>query len=377
VSPRRRVLFVGRTRYRLPLDEGLARKWDALSERLDVRVLGSGSGSDARFRLVSARRLEGPRFYLGLPVRIATELRSFTPEVVIAKSPYEAAAAALARALARSRASLIVEVHGDWRTATRLYGSSLRRPLAPVADAVALWGLRRADAVRTLSPYTSGLVRELGIEPAGEFATYSDLGAFDGPTQPLPAARQALFVGVLERYKNVQGLAEAWRLVADRLPEARLRLVGSGTEVEVAESLERAGARWDRRLEPAELARALDESRLLVLPSSSEGLGRVIVEAFLRGRPVVATRVGGIPDLVEHEANGLLVPAGDVAALAGAIERVLRDDALAAQLGNAARSTVGEHAALPDDYAEHVRTLVEDVLSRTAPRPSKGPTAPA
>ena len=51
-----RVLFVGRTRYRLPLGESLARKWDALSQRMEVRVLASGTGSDPRFRLVAPRR---------------------------------------------------------------------------------------------------------------------------------------------------------------------------------------------------------------------------------------------------------------------------------------------------------------------------------
>src|SRR5207244_7148241 len=78
-----RVLFVGRTRYSLPLAGPLARKWDALSERLDVRVLASGTGSDPRFRLVPPRSLDGPRFYAELPARVARELRAFDPDVVI------------------------------------------------------------------------------------------------------------------------------------------------------------------------------------------------------------------------------------------------------------------------------------------------------
>ena len=80
-----RVLFVGRTRYRLPLSESLARKWAALGEELDVRVLASGTGSDPRFRLVPPRALDGPRFYASLAPHVRSELRSFRPDVVIAE----------------------------------------------------------------------------------------------------------------------------------------------------------------------------------------------------------------------------------------------------------------------------------------------------
>ena len=108
-----RVLFVARSDYHLPLDEGLARKWDALSERLDLRVLASGTGVDPRFALRAPSPLDGALFYASLPARIARELRTFRPDVVIAQSPYEGFAAELARRAARSPAKVIVEVHGD------------------------------------------------------------------------------------------------------------------------------------------------------------------------------------------------------------------------------------------------------------------------
>ena len=144
VNPR--VLFVGRTRYRLPLEGPLAAKWDALSERLDLRVLASGTGSDPRFRLFRPRPLEGPLFYATLPARVARELRAFDPDAVVAESAFEAVACVLALGATRSRAKLVVEVHGDWRTSTRLYGSRARAALGPVADRLATWAIRRADA---------------------------------------------------------------------------------------------------------------------------------------------------------------------------------------------------------------------------------------
>ncbi len=282
--------------------------------------------------------------------------------MVIAESPYEAVAVELARRLTRSPAKLVAEVHGDWHTSTRLYGSRGRTLVAPIGDRLADWALRHADAHRAISAYTASLVRGLGREPAGVFPTYSDLGAFTGPRVELPAERRVLFVGVLERYKNVEGLAAAWRLVARRLPDAQLRLVGSGTQTEVASELARAGVQWDPRLEPADLAQALDESRALLLPSAAEGLGRVIVEAFLRGRPVVATRVGGIPDIVEDGVNGLLVEPGSVDALAVAIERVLTDDELTTRLAAAAGESAAAWTSTPDEYADRVRRVVDAVL---------------
>jgi glycosyltransferase involved in cell wall biosynthesis len=359
---RPRVLFVGRTRYRLPLPDGLARKWDALSERMDVRVLASGSGRDARFHLIPARHLDGPRFYASLPFEVARELRSFKPDVIVAESPYEAVAAELARRRVRSGAKLLVEVHGDWRTSTRLYGSRLRAGVAPVGDALASWAVRSADGHRALSAFTASLVRREGREPLGVFPTFSDLGAFAGPTVPPPADPRLLFVGMLERYKNVELLADAWRLVAARLPEARLHLVGTGTQTGVAAELAREGVRWDRYLDPPAVAAALDAARALVLPSPAEGLGRVAIEAFLRGRCVVGARAGGIPDIVEHDRTGLLVDPGDAAALADAVERVLVEPGLAERLGTAARDASARWLSTPDEFADRVLETVRRLL---------------
>jgi glycosyltransferase involved in cell wall biosynthesis len=360
---RPRVLFVGRTRYRLPLSESLARKWDALSERMDLRVLASGAGRDPRFHLIAPRHLDGPRFYASLPFEILRELRDFRPDVIVAESPYEAVAAELARRRVRPRAKLVVEVHGDWHTSTRLYGSRLRGAIAPLGDVIAGWAVRSADAQRAVSAFTASLIaRATGHEPAGVFTTYSDLGSFSEPVVPVPAEPRALFVGVLERYKNVDVLASAWRVLAVRRPEAQLHLVGTGTQTHVAEALAREGVRWERRLEPAALAAALDGARALLLPSASEGLPRVAIESFLRGRAVVGARAGGIPDIVDDEHNGLLVPPGDSDALAAAIERVLFEPGLAERLGGAARESAGRWLSTPDEYADRVLGVVESVL---------------
>lgn len=364
--------MVGRTRYALPLSPSLERKFDALSAELDVRVLATASGGrsgDPRFQLVRQvrpRALDGASFYALLPLRVARELREFRPDAVLAQGGQEVALVLLARKLARVQTRVIADIHGDPAAPTRLYGSPLRKGLAPLADWLARVGLRRADGVRTISAYTSGVVREAGAEPTATFAAFMDLEPFlETDPVPVPERPVALFVGVLERYKAVDVLADAWRLAAPRLPEASLHIVGRGTLRDIAVRLRGdlpEQTRWTESLPTPEVAQALDQATVLVLPSRSEGLGRVVVEAFCRGRGVVASRVGGIPDIVEDGNTGLLVPPGDAQALAEALVRVLTDRALAERLGVAARTAVGPWLATSDEYARQIRNLVERVV---------------
>jgi glycogen(starch) synthase len=364
--------MVGRTRYALPLDPSLARKFDALDERLELRVLASrapsgGADGDARFRLLAPARpraLDGVLFYLRLVPAVARELRAFRPDVLVAADPFTGLAALVARRLARARAKLIVEVHGDWRVSTRLYGSSLRRLVARPADLAAGSVLRRADAVRALSGFTARRVEEArGRPPDAVFPTYSDLTTFAArPPAPLPKRPTALFVGALERYKNVDGLAAAWRRVARELPGALLVLVGTGSKRRLVDELVRelpGAVVHHPRLPPAAIAEQLDAATALVLPSRFEGLGRIVIEAFARGRGVVGSASGGIPDLVRDGVEGLLVDPEDTAALAAALVRVLSEPELAERLGAAARRRYDGWHRTPEEFAAALAALVE------------------
>jgi glycosyltransferase involved in cell wall biosynthesis len=354
-----RLLFVGRTRFRFPLDETLQRRYAALSETVEWRQLGTGRSEDERFALAPELPLgDGIAFYLALPFRVARELRRFRPDAVLAQGAQETALVLLARALARVRAKVIFDVHGDWRVPTRLYGSRFRRLFDPLADVLSHVALRRADALRTVSGYTTGLVRAAGREPDATFPAYMDLEPFcSQPPVPLPETPTVLFVGVLERYKAVDVLAEAWHRVAARVPGARLRVVGTGSLPAPAGP----GVEWTKQLSTEGVAAALDHATLLVLPSRSEGMGRVIVEAFCRGRAVVGSRVGGIPDLVADGETGLLVEPEDAAALADALVRLLADPELAARMGAAARTAAEPWIASPAEFAARIRDLVDSV----------------
>ena len=349
-----RVLFVARNRYRVPLSPSLQLKWDALARVFDLRVLASSpnqSGGDETFRLRPRSALDGPLFWLSFPARIKREARAFRPDAIVAQSPFEAAAALVAR----TGAPVIVELHGDWRTFGRLYGSGTRRAIARAADAVGTWAVRRSAKVRAVSPYTERLANEVGRPPAAVFPAFMDLEPFAAPPKPLPEEPVALFIGVLEPYKNIDGLAEAWRLAR---PRAELRIVGKGTRTDVVASLVREGvATWQPELSTDEIVRALDEASALILPSRSEGMGRVVIEAQLRGRPVLGSNVGGIPDLVTDGVDGKLF-APEPRAIAAALQ-VLDDPAELARLAANARAAGERWLVSPDEYAERMRALVD------------------
>ena len=289
----KRLLFVARNRYRVPLSPSLRLKWDALARVFEVRVLAASPDSsrgDETFRLRPRTAFDGPRFWLSLPARIRREARAFRPEAIVAQSPFEAAAALLAR----TGVPVIVELHGDWRTFGRLYGSAGRagdrargrrcRHLGRAA--------RREGACRLAVHRAACAARSAASRPRRFPRSWTWRRSRRRPSR-CRAAVAAFFIGVLEPYKNIDGLAEAWRLAR---PNAELRIVGKGTRTDVVAALVREGlATWQPELSTAEVVAALDAASALILPSRCEGMGRVVIEAQLRGRPVLGSNVGGIP----------------------------------------------------------------------------------
>jgi glycosyltransferase involved in cell wall biosynthesis len=137
-----------------------------------------------------------------------------------------------------------------------------------------------------------------------------------------PDGKRILYVGRLEAAKGVLDLLDAFARIDD--PALSLTLVGDGAAR--AECERRAGARVQlagaRPLD--EIPRWMAAADLVTLPSWNEGTPNVILEALACGRPVVASRVGGIPDLITDEKLGVLVPARDLDALAAALREMAR-----------------------------------------------------
>jgi glycosyltransferase involved in cell wall biosynthesis len=235
------------------------------------------------------------------------------------------------------------------------------------------WALRRARRVIAVSEITRRHYLERArLRPERVVTIFNgiDPTAFQcGPLEraearaacgiPLDAPVLAT-VAVQREPKGIQHMLAALPQVASAFPEVRYLLVGDGpyrpaleqqaAQLGIAGRVVFAGSRED-------VARLLAAADIFVLPSLTEALPTVIAEAMAAGLPIVATTVGGIPEMVRHGEAALLVPPADPEALAAAVLRLLANPRQAAAMGRSGRRVVAERfdirtqaQALADDY---------------------------
>ncbi len=159
-----------------------------------------------------------------------------------------------------------------------------------------------------------------------------------------------------------------------RLPESdwRFVLVGGGRD---EADLRAAGARDSRVIFTGHVDNVGDHLAALdifVFPSRHEGLGSTLLDAMQAGLPIVASAVDGIPEIIEHEINGLLVPPGDAYALASAVQRLRADPVLAERLAAAGRERVAGYtaAAMAERYRRWYADIGADVAGLSQEDPS-------
>jgi len=161
------------------------------------------------------------------------------------------------------------------------------------------------------------------------------------PRRPVAAVRRIAMVGTLRTVKGHDVLIDAAPALLARHPDLHFDIIGGGPLLgalrERAETRNVAAA-FTFYGHREDVAERLAESDLVVMPSRSEGLPNAILEAMAAGRPVVASAVGGIPEVVQDGVTGVLVPPADPAALARAIEALADDPRRADALGIAARA---------------------------------------
>ena len=377
-----RVCWVDTMRYTQPLGRSQARKWQRLCDDLGVEIYVTSFAPGLRPQcfVEHARFTQWPALPFA-PLRWLSAWLLAPPltlwliltrgvEVLVAHDPYIGGAAALTRGLARlcgRRVALVIETRGELDKG--LFGQR-HMPLAAfwrlVMRHVARYSVRRADALRTISASTSRQARAIdGEKPLLSFMSWTDSEAFAQvvPTRPVSQRNEILFAGALIPRKGVHHLLEAFTRVRDELPEARLRLVGAPANRDYAAGLRRqVEARglqervsFEAHTPQAQLARRMAAARVLVLPSESEGLGKVIIEAMLCGTPVLASAVDGIPEIVEEGVTGFLVPVGDVAALAERLRQLFRDEDVD-RMGDRARAFAGSFFS-PEAYVENYGRL--------------------
>jgi glycogen synthase len=225
---------------------------------------------------------------------------------------------------------------------------------------------RHADRLGVQSP-TLGEELVRTIERSGRtslaVALRSKLFVAPNGIAPVPARRAngdgVLYVGRLTKAKSVDVLVDAMR----ELPDERLTIVGDGAERNALERQARGlgNVSFAGMIDYRKVPQYLEQAKVLVLPSRQEGQPNVVMEAMARGLPVVATAIGGVPDLIADGRNGLLTEPGDSAAIARAIRRISSDAALRAQLAENGVRTMQQYD-WPKVLDALERTLV-DVVS--------------
>lgn len=368
-------------------------------ELVNVLALGGAEGQflerlrtldRRRYRpLVGVLKCEGP--HLSELLRLGVE-----PEPVpLAESfAHPATAWAVARLAARIRRERVKLVHAqDFYTnllavpAARLAGARVivsRLDLAhhhgPGHRRALAWACRFADRVQVNAlAIQRQLVHEDRIDPS-RIALVSngiDLARFDerwrsALEEPLPVPRGARVVTIVANLHPVKGQEDAIDAVArlaSRHRDLHLLLVGDGERRPILEAHAAASGIGDRihlaghRIDVPAVLRASD---ILISSSRAEGLSNSVIEGMAGRLPVVATAVGGTPELIAEGRTGLLVPPRAPEAMARALDRLLADRALAMRLGDAARRFVEEELSM-DRMARAFAGLYDEVLGESSP----------
>jgi glycosyltransferase involved in cell wall biosynthesis len=187
-----------------------------------------------------------------------------------------------------------------------------------------------STGVFTMGKYVrDSLVSDYGVQPERAVAVGAGPNIVLGQRSRVVGSQQILYVGSNWARKGGPTLLEAFRRVRHKHPGATLNLIGPSPVIK------EAGVNAIGRVPFDQLHRYYTQTRFLALPTTLEAFGNTFVEALHFGVPIVATRIGAIPEMVHDGINGYTVQPGNVEALANALDRLLESDELAARFGEA------------------------------------------
>ncbi|MGY6269012.1 glycosyltransferase [Achromobacter denitrificans] len=298
--------------------------------------------------------MDGPRNFLRGVAFVRRLLRRGRFDVVNTHSRRDTVLAAFAARLART--PLIVRTRHLAKPINSLYAYT--------------WLAHRVIAV---SAYVRRQLLERGARPAAIATIHSPV--------VLPEVREevcvrrelglpgdALVVGcvaVMRAEKGHSDLIDAFHRISAAFPQAHLVLVGDGMPLFERLQAQVAGLGLEQRVHFAgrrqDIGDVMKAFDVFALPTHREALGTVFIEAAAMGLPVIGTDVGGVPETMQADVTGLLVPPKDPAALAAALERLLADPALRRRMGDAGRDLIRGQGLFS---AERTASLVEQAYAR-------------
>lgn len=313
------VLFIGVTKYDLRKDVHLKKKFEGLAH--GSALTGIEPYVLARGKMTFGKKVFGAEFYL-LPRNIFFWPIAFILafwlclakkiDTIVAQSPLmEGLTGTILKKLLRKE--LIIEMHGDWE---------VRKRLAKLAR----FSLKNTDKIRGVAQYLVEKAQKISPnKPYFVFPTFTDLDDFLNE-KDIRFDNFILFVGRDNPVKGVKYLIDGFSKIKKDFPDFRLVLVGEGLP--------------EGKLSLEDVRKKMRNCYCLVVPSVSEGLPRVILEAMALRKPVIASNVGGIPDLIKDGQNGFLFEVGNVEQLAEKLRILLQNKDLAVKMGERGRELV-------------------------------------
>lgn len=293
------------------------------------------------------RRLRQAWAVAALPV-VLPLIRHEPPDIVHVHQGEDLAALPLGLAAAgRARCPLVVTLHTSVGVSVPALSPKLAL-LHVVGGLIERGAIGRAEAVIALTATTAAKLRGVDVHVIPSGVSDADFPAPPSPLLTEMPGRRVVYVGRLAVQKDVPTLVRAFgRLRTD----ASLCIVGDGPDRPAVErAIAALPVALQRRVHlfgfrPHEdVAGILAAADILVLPSIYEEMGSVLTEAMAAGVPVVASRVGGIPDVVVDGVTGRLVPPRDAERFAAAIDEVLADPAQRSQMAGAARNRAASYS---------------------------------
>ena len=346
----KRVLFIGITEYNLHESRpGLHKKFEGLAADIDIFVVARGkpfykNAYSSYFYLMPYRAL-----YLPFAISVGAYL-CITKKIdtLICQGPLtEGIVGVLLKFLFRKE--LIIEIHGDWREGPfinkkRFLGSFLRR----VVPHVGAWTIKNADKIRTLTYIAQKELKDkFPRKKYFVFPTFTDIDIFLNEKDTV-FKKYILTVAVLSPIKSTETLIDAFSRIRRQFPEFKLIIAGDGPSLEnlklkVKNKKLQEAVVFTGKLSLEGVRDVMRDCYVFVLPSLSEGFGRVLIEAMALSKPVIATKVGGVPEIVKDGENGFLIEPKDPDALAAKLKILINSPELTIKMGEAGRALVSEN----------------------------------
>ena len=378
------VLFIGTTVYTNPLNRTFKKKFKYLNRFAEIYVIAFIKG-----KKIGIFEDENVKFYLtphGLFLRVfwyyffAFFIASYLLvkkkiNIIVFQSAVEGTLIFPLKFVGfffKKQVCFVVERHSNLEEAY-IYLKNIKSIfrgylLRCIIKNIATMVVKRADVLRAISNQTKkDLYRAACEKKIIVFPTWTDIEIFlEEGNKKDKKENQVLFVGSITKVKGIHYLIEAFAKIEKAFPHVRLLIVGGILDCNYYKFLKQLTASYGLEdkvdfmphLPQKDLAKLMSKSLVLVLPSVSEGLPRVLIESLAAGTPVIASNVGGIPDVVDDGVDGFLFEKGKIEELAEKIKFFLEDKNRSYSFGERGRQKVLKLFS-PEKYVEGYRKIFE------------------